>query len=102
MKLVDETDASDGMSNTGEVSEALLEQGLMEYRFQQHERITMPVLVIAGEADYQTVVEPLRPFVAALPQARLLEYQGRGHFMFVEEPKRFARDVSSFLARRPQ
>ena len=97
MQLVDQTDASDGMHNTGEIFGALAKQGLMDYRFDQAERLTMPVLVISGASDFQTVVEPLRPFVAALPNGRLLEYEGRGHFMFVEEPERFARDVSGFL-----
>jgi pimeloyl-ACP methyl ester carboxylesterase len=31
---------------------------------------------------------------------RLLEYEGAGHFMWVEQPERFARDVSSFLRSR--
>ena len=98
MKLVDDTDSMDGMKNTGEIFGALAKQGLMEYRFDQHQRLTMPVLVIAGAKDYQSVVEPLRPFVAKLPRARLVEYEGRGHFMFVEDPERFARDVTDFLA----
>lgn len=97
MKLVDETDASGGMYNTGEIFGALTKQGLLDYRFRQPERLTMPVLAIAGAKDYQAVVEPVRDLVARIPGARLLEYEGRGHFMFVEEPDRFARDVSSFL-----
>ncbi|MFN3388653.1 MAG: alpha/beta fold hydrolase [Allosphingosinicella sp.] len=97
MKLVDDTDASDGMRNTGEISEALFGQGLLDYRFESAERLTMPVLAIAGGADYQAMVEPVRAFVATLPRGRLVEYEGRGHFMFVEESERFARDVTAFL-----
>jgi proline iminopeptidase len=97
MKLVDETDASDGMHNTGEIFGVLAKQGLLEYRFEGHGRLAMPVLAIAGAKDYQAAVEPVRAFVARLRNARLLEYEGRGHFMFVEDPERFARDVSSFL-----
>jgi proline iminopeptidase len=101
MKLVNETDASDGMHNTGEIFGALAKQGLLEYRFQRHERLTMPVLAIAGGSDYQAAVEPVRGFAARVPGARVIEYEGRGHFMFVEDPERFARDVSSFL-RQPR
>ena len=97
MKLVNETDSSEGMKNTGEIFAALAEQGLLEYRFEGHERLTMPLLVIVGAKDFQASVEPLRPFVAKIPGARLIEYEGRGHFMFVEEPERFARDVTAFL-----
>jgi proline iminopeptidase len=100
MKLVDETDASDGMHNTGEIFGALAKQGLLEYRFGRPERLTMPVLAIAGGSDFQAAVEPVRSFVGRVPGARLLEYEGRGHFMFVEDPERFARDVSEFLKQR--
>jgi proline iminopeptidase len=100
MKLVNETDASDGMHNTGEIFSALAKQGLLDYRFERADRLTMPVLVIAGGSDFQAAVEPLRGFVRRVPGARLIEYEGRGHFMFVEDPERFARDVSDFLRQR--
>ena len=100
MKMVDDTDASDGMFNDGQISGALFKQGLLDYRFRHGARLTMPVLVIAGGADYQAVIEPLRPFVAGLRRARLIEYPGRGHFMFVEDPQRFARDVTAFVRER--
>lgn len=98
MKLVNEAGAMDGMKNTGEIFGALAGQGILEWRFRPFDRLTMPVLVIGGAKDFQAVVEPLRAFVARLPDARLVEYEGRGHFMFVEEPERFARDVTAFLA----
>ncbi len=97
MKLVNETDSSDGMHNTGEIFGALAKQGMLDYRFEKSDRLTMPVLAIAGAKDYQAAVEPVRAFIARIPGARLLEYEGRGHFMFVEDPERFARDVSTFL-----
>ena len=37
--------------------------------------------------------------VARLPDGRILEYPGRGHFMFVEDPVRFSADVVEFLTR---
>jgi proline iminopeptidase len=100
MKLVDETDASDGMYNTGEIFGALAEQGMLNYRFDKADRLTMPVLAIQGGKDYQAAVEPVRAFIGRVPGARLLEYEGRGHFMFVEDPERFARDVTAFLRER--
>lgn len=100
MALVDETDATDGLRNTGEVGQALFGAGgLMNYRFDGHARLTMPVLIVAGLADFQTVIEPQRALAARLPDGRILEYPGRGHFMFVEDPERFAADLVAFLAR---
>jgi proline iminopeptidase len=97
--LVEATDAEGGLANTGELGNALFGQGLMTYRFDRPERLTMPMLVVAGQADFQTVVEPQRDLVARLPAGRIVEYAGRGHFMFVEDPERFAADVTAFLAR---
>ena len=100
MKLVDDADAEGGLHNTGEVGAALFKQGFLNYRFEHPEGLTMPVLVIGGAQDYQAMVEPIRTFVAVAPNARLIEYEGAGHFMFVEQPDRFARDVIEFL--RPE
>ena len=97
MKLVDDADAEGGLRNTGEVGAALFRQGFLDYRFEHPDRLTMPVLVIGGAKDFQAMVEPIRAFVAAAPDARLVEYEGAGHFMFVEQPERFARDVIEFL-----
>jgi proline iminopeptidase len=98
-KLVDETDKADGMHNTGEIFGAI-GKDLLDYRFALHDRLTMPVLAIQGARDFQAAVEPIRTFVTKVPGARLLEYEGRGHFMFVEDPERFARDVDAFLGGR--
>nr|WP_255500709.1 alpha/beta hydrolase [Caulobacter sp. 17J80-11] len=97
MAAVDAADAEGGLRNTGEIGAALFGAGLEAYRFGQPERLTMPVLVIAGAKDFQASIEPQRALVANLPNARMLEYADDGHFMFVEEPDRFARDVAAFL-----
>ncbi|MBA4804108.1 MAG: alpha/beta hydrolase [Brevundimonas sp.] len=100
-EAVEAADAADGLRNTGEIGRVLFGAGgLTEYRFDRVDRLTMPVLVIAGGADFQTVVEPQRALVRAAPDARIIEYAGRGHFMFVEEPERFAADVAAFLGGR--
>lgn len=100
MKLVDEADAEGGLRNTGEIGQAIVEQGFFGYRFDKAERLTMPVLVIAGGKDLQAVAEPQRALAGRVPSGRYLEYPEAGHFMFVEEPVRFARDVTAFIGGR--
>jgi proline iminopeptidase len=100
MKLVDEADAEGGLRNNGELGQALAEQGFFGYRFDKAERLTMPVLVIAGGKDFQAVAEPQRALAERVPSGRYLEYPDAGHFMFVEEPVRFGRDVTAFIAGR--
>jgi proline iminopeptidase len=94
---VDAMDAADGLGNTGELGGALAAQGLWSYRFDAAAKVTAPVLVIAGGQDLQAVEAPQQDLVRALPHARLLVYPRDGHFMFVEHPERFARDVTAFM-----
>jgi proline iminopeptidase len=96
--LLKEADEAGGLRNTGVVGGALFKQGLLTYRFAHPERIRAPLLVIAGELDRQAVPEPQRALAQAVRGGRVLEYEGAGHFMWVEQPERFARDVSAFLA----
>lgn len=97
-KKQDSVDAASGLRNTGEMSRALIGGGLFSYRFTKHARITMPTLLIAGADDYAVGVQPQRALSAALPRARIAVYERGGHFPYLEEPVRFARDVSSFLS----
>ncbi|MCX4163894.1 MULTISPECIES: alpha/beta fold hydrolase [Paraburkholderia] len=97
-RMVEDTDSADGLGNSGESFQALLNKGLTRYRFVKFARISMPVLIIAGELDFQTPVEVQRALARNLQQATLLIYSGSGHFMFVEQPVRFGRDVGHFLA----
>lgn len=90
-------DTAGGLRNTGELGGAIFSQGLMQWRFAAHERLTMPVLVIAGERDLQIGLEPQRDLARLLPDAQLLIYEGAGHFMYLDAPERFARDVTAFL-----
>ena len=94
---VEKLDAADGLGSSGEVSSALFQKGLLQYRFTQAHKVLAPALVIAGGKDFQAAIEPQRDLVKALPHGRLLEYPMMGHFMFVEDPVRFARDVTAFL-----
>ncbi|HEX6587392.1 MAG TPA: alpha/beta hydrolase [Longimicrobiales bacterium] len=96
-RLVELHDTLGGLRNTGELGGAIFQQGLLEWRFEEHGRLTMPVLVIAGERDYQIGIGPQRALAHALPDGRLLVYEGAGHFMYVDQPERFARDVVGFF-----
>lgn len=97
-KLVAREDNANGLRNTGEYSAALIAGGFLEYRFTKADRLTMPVMVVAGALDFQTGTGPQKRFAAALPNGRYREYAGAGHFMYVEQPARFATDVIPFLS----
>jgi len=90
-------DARSGLRNTGELGGALWNDGFLSYRFTRFERLTMPVLVMAGEEDYAIGLPAQRALARALPRARLVEYAGAGHFPYLDAPKRFAQDVIGFL-----
>ena len=94
---VEHADTAGGLRNTGEMGGYLFSHGLMEWRFAAHDRLTMPVLVIAGERDYQIGLQPQRELAGRLPDAELRVYEGAGHFMYVDQPDRFVRDVTAFL-----
>lgn len=87
------------LANSGQLGAALSDQGFMDYRFDRPERLSMPVLFIAGGRDFQTALAPQRALAAKLKNGRVLVYPNAGHFMFADEPERFARDVSAFVSR---
>ena len=86
-----------GVANSGALGGPLFEQGLMNYRFTRPQRITMPLLFIAGGRDFQTALRPQRLLAAKVRDGRVLVYPKAGHFMFAEEPERFAADVAAFV-----
>lgn len=97
-RQVEAWDNEDGLGNSGEMGGALWNKGFLDYRFTATDRLTMPVLFIDGARDDQTAVEPQQALASAVPDGRVLSYEGAGHFMFVEQPRRFAKDVADFLA----
>jgi proline iminopeptidase len=100
MKRVEEqraVDAKSGLRNTGELGGAMWNNGFLSYRFARFERLTMPVLVLAGEEDHAIGLPAQRALGKQLPKARLLEYAGAGHFPYLDAPQRFTRDVVDFL-----
>jgi len=98
--LNDQADERSGLKNTGELQRALVDAGLFDYRFRRSAELTLPVLIIAGLHDFAIGLSQQRALAAALPHARLQIYERGGHFMYLDEPERFAGDVVRFLAVR--
>jgi proline iminopeptidase len=98
---VERADTAGGLRNTGELGNAVFSQGLLQWSFAGHANLTMPVLVIAGEHDYQVGLQPQRDLARRLPRAELRVYEGAGHFMYLDAPDRFARDVTAFFTAEP-
>ena len=94
---LDSLDRASGLRNTGEMSRALFRAGLLEYRFTALGRLTMPVQVIVGRYDAVGGLEPQRALARRLPVGRFVELTESGHFSYLDEPDRFAREVIAFL-----
>jgi proline iminopeptidase len=92
-------EAASGLSNTGELGGYQFRNGLLQWRFAGQARVTMPVLVVAGEHDWAAGPETQRHLARSLPAAGIVEYEGAGHWMFIDRPERFASDVGAFLRR---
>lgn len=89
-----------GIRNTGELGRALFSSGLLDYEFRGFDRLTAPVLVIAGGQDGAAVPAGLRTLADRLPHGRYQEFAKSGHFVYLDEPERFARVVGGFLLSR--
>ena len=59
--------------------------------------VTAPTLVIHGTADVLSVAGA-RQWAAAIPNSRILVFEGVGHFPYLEVPERFAAAVDAFVA----
>ena len=59
-------------------------------------RVRVPTLIIQGELDPLSM-KGARRWAAAMPNARLLELKGIGHFPYVESPDVFFAAVNRFL-----
>jgi proline iminopeptidase len=92
-----DVDAKSGLRNTGELGGALWNNGFLSYRFNRFERLTMPVLVLAGQDDFAIGLPAQRALAGRLPQAKLVAYPGAGHFPYLDVPQRFTDDVVRFL-----
>jgi proline iminopeptidase len=97
---MDSVNAARGVRNTGELAGALFRGGLLHHRVAGLDRITMPTLVVAGRLDGAIRPEGLRELARRLARARFVEYERSGHFVYLDEPDRFAREVSAFVHSR--
>ena len=95
-------DSASGLRNTGELSNGLFNGGLLGYRFAAPQRVRLPVLILAGREDYAIGLPQQRALARALPDARINEYERAGHFLYLDEPDRFTRDVVAFLSAPPR
>lgn len=96
---IDSVNAAQGIRNTGEISRAIFSGG-GEIQFRAYDRLTMPVLVIAGRHDGAAQPAGLRELAAHLPAPRFVEYERSGHYPYLDEADRFAREVTSFIRSR--
>jgi proline iminopeptidase len=61
--------------------------------------IAAPTLVMVGEHDWVTPARASRAITRGIPNARMVEFAGAGHFPFSEEPEKFQAEVVAFLNR---
>jgi pimeloyl-ACP methyl ester carboxylesterase len=59
--------------------------------------LTLPTLVLHGDADTLIPVDNGRSFAAAVRGARLVVYPGVGHVPMEQIPERSATDLEAFL-----
>jgi pimeloyl-ACP methyl ester carboxylesterase len=76
---------------------AQTEAGMLFNPMGRQRRITRPTLILQGTADQ--VVDPGNAEVLAglVPTARVRLFDGAGHLLYWEQPKRFVRVVTDFL-----
>lgn len=90
-------DEASGLRNTGEMSGAFFGGGFTSYRFASPQKLSMPVLVLAGTDDYAIGMPSQRALATALPHAKLVEFEHAGHFLYLDDPAKFTRVVIDFL-----
>ncbi|MFK0214624.1 alpha/beta fold hydrolase [Streptomyces sp. NPDC090298] len=62
--------------------------------------ILVPTLVVWGDRDPVLTREDQQTILDAIPDSRLVVYEGVGHVAYWEAPDRVARDLTAFLADR--
>ena len=66
-------------------------------QLQRLSEVKMPTLVMIGELDQPEIRAAADASVKAIPGARKIVYSGVGHIINMEQPKKFNRDLESFL-----
>ncbi|RXH55369.1 alpha/beta fold hydrolase [Granulicella sibirica] len=72
---------------------------LKEPRKQSEEygRVHADTLIVNGDLDWYCPIEVARRMKNGIANSALIEYQGVGHFPWIEEPKRFFSDIEKFF-----
>ncbi len=87
-------------SNYREASKMLytgLSADLAQYNYyDQLKSLSFPVLILHGEADAIPLAASSK-LQHSLPQSTLEVFSKSGHFTFIDEPKKFVKEVSGFL-----
>jgi pimeloyl-ACP methyl ester carboxylesterase len=61
-------------------------------------RIVVPTLLVWGSLDTDTPLSAAREMERLIPDAGLVVLEGAGHYSYLDQPARFARIVSHFIA----
>ncbi len=59
--------------------------------------IQVPTLIVWGDQDREVPRSAMEIMAARIPRARLVVFEGAGHFPFLDMPEPFCRTVSEFL-----
>ncbi|MBL4288691.1 alpha/beta hydrolase [Vibrio fluvialis] len=59
--------------------------------------ISVPTLIMWGDQDQLMQEEQNTELQQAIPNAKMIVYEGLGHSMFWQQPERFAKDLMSFI-----
>jgi 3-oxoadipate enol-lactonase len=76
---------------------AQTEAGMLFNPLGRQRRITQPTLVVQGTADQVVAPDNAEVLASLVPDARLQRFEGAGHLLYWEQPKRFVRIVTDFL-----
>lgn len=61
-------------------------------------RVWSPTLVCAGRHDPQTPIGCSHELTAGIPYARQIVFEKSGHYPYIEEPNRFAKELNDFFS----
>ena len=70
---------------------------LLETLSEELARIYYPTLLIWGEQDQRSIISDQNALLEAIPDSRLIVYHEAGHLLHLEEPQRFASDITAFV-----
>lgn len=59
--------------------------------------VQVPTLILWGDRDQEVPLSAMEVMAARIPRARLVVFEGAGHFPFLDMPDEFCRTVNEFL-----